>query len=137
MNQPLRSRHGCWTCRLRKKKCDERQPHCTICESLSITCYGFGDKPEWMDGGEKERAVANGIKEIVKHTSRRKVMTQVGKQKGPIIKLAPKPSSTSVDDSSTNPTSLESDTTNDHSNNISTVGPLSLVLEIISSVTNY
>ena len=90
-----------------------------------------------MDGGEKERAVANGIKEIVKHTSRRKVMTQVGKQKGPIIKLAPKPSSTSVDDSSTNPTSLESDTTNDHSNNISTVGPLSLVLEIISSVTNY
>ena len=97
MSNPLRSKHGCWTCRLRKKKCDERQPGCAVCELLCITCYGFGDKPEWMDGGEKERVVANGIKEIVKHTSRRKVSSQATKQVAPVINIAPKPANTSVE----------------------------------------
>lgn len=72
MSGPLRSKQGCWTCRLRRKKCDERRDVCLICESLSITCYGYGSKPEWMDGGERERAMANSIKQIVKHTSRKK-----------------------------------------------------------------
>ncbi|KAG9234028.1 fungal-specific transcription factor domain-containing protein [Amylocarpus encephaloides] len=72
MNVPLRSKQGCWTCRLRKKKCDEGRPICATCESLSITCYGYDSKPEWMDGGETERAIAASIKQIVKHTSRRK-----------------------------------------------------------------
>ncbi|PVH88372.1 hypothetical protein DL98DRAFT_403861 [Cadophora sp. DSE1049] len=72
MSGPLRSKQGCWTCRLRRKKCDERRDVCLICESLSITCYGYGPKPEWMDGGERERAMANSIKQIVKHTSRKK-----------------------------------------------------------------
>ncbi|KAH7417142.1 fungal-specific transcription factor domain-containing protein [Cadophora sp. MPI-SDFR-AT-0126] len=72
MSGPLRSKQGCWTCRLRRKKCDERRDVCLICESLSITCYGYGQKPEWMDGGERERAMANSIKQIVKHTSRKK-----------------------------------------------------------------
>ncbi|KAJ8066602.1 hypothetical protein OCU04_005649 [Sclerotinia nivalis] len=73
MNGVLRSKNGCWTCRLRKKKCDERKPSpCSICESLAITCYGYGAKPEWMDNGLKEKEMANSIKQIVKHTSRRK-----------------------------------------------------------------
>ena len=29
-----RSRLGCWTCRLRRKKCDERRPACANCDSL-------------------------------------------------------------------------------------------------------
>ncbi|KFY26141.1 hypothetical protein V493_04253 [Pseudogymnoascus sp. VKM F-4281 (FW-2241)] len=41
-----------------------------------------------MDGGDKERAVANGIKEVVKHTSRRKAAQSV-KQRDP-AKIAPK-----------------------------------------------
>ncbi|KAH9219080.1 fungal-specific transcription factor domain-containing protein [Leptodontidium sp. 2 PMI_412] len=72
MSAPLRSKQGCWTCRLRRKKCDERRDVCLTCESLSITCYGYGAKPDWMDGGEKERNIAIGIKQIVKHTSRKK-----------------------------------------------------------------
>lgn len=73
MNGTLRNKKGCWTCRLRKKKCDERKPSpCSICESLAITCYGFGAKPEWMDGGSREKEMANSIKQIVKYTSRRK-----------------------------------------------------------------
>jgi hypothetical protein len=71
-NGPLRSKQGCWTCRLRRKKCDERHPSCVTCDSLAITCYGYGSKPDWMDGGEREKAMATSIKQIVKHTSRRK-----------------------------------------------------------------
>ncbi|EPE27447.1 Zn2/Cys6 DNA-binding protein [Glarea lozoyensis ATCC 20868] len=78
MTSVLRSKQGCWTCRLRKKKCDERRDICTTCESLTITCYGYGAKPDWMDGGEKERAMGNSIKQIVKHTSRRKATGRLG-----------------------------------------------------------
>ena len=48
MPTPIRSTKGCWSCRLRKKKCDERHPVCVACASLNITCYGYGQKPGWM-----------------------------------------------------------------------------------------
>ncbi|KFY44494.1 hypothetical protein V494_01451 [Pseudogymnoascus sp. VKM F-4513 (FW-928)] len=99
MTPPLWSKQGCWTCRLRKKKCDEAHPQCSACESLSITCYGYGPKPDWMDGGEDERAVANGIKEVVKHTSRRKT-AQSTRHRDP-AKIAPK--SASLSESSLSP----------------------------------
>ncbi|KAF2489243.1 hypothetical protein BU16DRAFT_472257 [Lophium mytilinum] len=98
----LRGKQGCWTCRLRKKKCDEGRPHCSTCESLSITCYAYGAKPDWMDNGEKERAVAKSIKDIVKYTSRRKRTSQLPKEREPIV-LAPKSSSASVENTSSNP----------------------------------
>ena len=99
MSGPLRSKQGCWTCRLRRKKCDEGRPQCSTCESLSITCYGFGPKPDWMDGGEKERAVAHGLKEIVKHTARRKPTSQFSKQHHPMVRIAPKSSNDLVENS--------------------------------------
>ncbi|KAH6672156.1 fungal-specific transcription factor domain-containing protein [Halenospora varia] len=108
MSGPLRSKQGCWTCRLRKKKCDEAHPQCSVCEDLSITCYGYGSKPEWMDGGEKEKAMSNSIKQIVKHTSRRKGASRLGfsasrflKQRSgqdvmiPVARIAPKETSNS------------------------------------------
>lgn len=52
-----------------------------------------------MDGGDAERAVANGIKEVVKQTSRRKAAQSI-KQRDP-AKLAPK--STSLSESSSSP----------------------------------
>ena len=103
MSGPLRTKQGCWTCRLRKKKCDERRPHCSTCEALSITCYGFGPKPDWMNNGEKKSAVANSLKEIVKHTSRRKATAQHSKHRDPIIRIAPKASNNSVESSSSDP----------------------------------
>jgi hypothetical protein len=78
MSAALRSKQGCWTCRLRKKKCDERRDVCSTCQSLTITCYGYGSKPDWMDNGDKERAMANSIKQIVKRTSRRKATGRLG-----------------------------------------------------------
>ncbi|KIW17714.1 hypothetical protein PV08_04909 [Exophiala spinifera] len=35
---PPRSRTGCWTCRTRKVKCDERRPECGQCSRLGHTC---------------------------------------------------------------------------------------------------
>lgn len=62
----VRSQSGCYTCRLRRKKCDERHPICDACGALEITCY-FGDqKPDWMDGGPKQKAMAETIKAQVK-----------------------------------------------------------------------
>jgi hypothetical protein len=45
-----RTRTGCYTCRLRKKKCDEQKPDCLNCRSREIVCYGYGAKPDWMHG---------------------------------------------------------------------------------------
>ncbi|KAK9238080.1 fungal-specific transcription factor domain-containing protein [Lipomyces kononenkoae] len=103
MGGPLRNKQGCWTCRLRKKKCDEGRPHCSTCESLSITCYGYGPKPDWMDHAEKERAVANSLKQIVKHTSRRTMTSKFANKLRPIVRIAPKSSSGSVENSSSSP----------------------------------
>jgi len=138
MSHLLRSKHGCWTCRLRKKKCDENQPRCAICESLSITCYGFGVKPDWMDGGEKERAVANSIKEIVKHTSRRKDMTQSRKRSGTAVKLAPKPVPNAVKDTTITLESMESATINNENERTEAAVSLTfLVLRQISDTNDH
>lgn len=103
MSGPLRNNQGCWTCRLRKKKCDEGRPDCSTCKSLSITCYGFGPRPDWMDNGKNQKAIANSVKQIVKHTSRHKApTTRYSKQPNPMIRIAPKSSnrSSSIEDSS-------------------------------------
>ncbi|KAF8896476.1 fungal-specific transcription factor domain-containing protein [Infundibulicybe gibba] len=45
------SKGGCWTCRLRRKKCDEQRQgdSCKTCLRLTIECLGWGPKrPEWM-----------------------------------------------------------------------------------------
>ncbi|KXJ96224.1 fungal-specific transcription factor domain-domain-containing protein [Microdochium bolleyi] len=62
----LRSLRGCWTCRLRRKKCDEARPVCVACSGLEITCnYGEG-KPAWMDGGRREKDKAAEVKAAIK-----------------------------------------------------------------------
>ncbi|KAI1119009.1 fungal-specific transcription factor domain-containing protein [Nemania sp. NC0429] len=67
MNGPkLRSSQGCWTCRLRRKKCDEARPVCAACDSLQINCHYSDTKPEWMDGGVREKQMADELKVMVK-----------------------------------------------------------------------
>ncbi|KAG2017763.1 hypothetical protein CC2G_007246 [Coprinopsis cinerea AmutBmut pab1-1] len=42
---------GCWTCRVRRKKCDEQREgdSCKTCRRLTIKCLGWGAKrPDWM-----------------------------------------------------------------------------------------
>ncbi|KAK0204554.1 fungal-specific transcription factor domain-containing protein [Desarmillaria ectypa] len=47
-----RTKSGCYTCRIRRKKCDEtrnRNGHCNTCVRLKVQCLGFGNKrPRWL-----------------------------------------------------------------------------------------
>ncbi|KAK1757815.1 fungal-specific transcription factor domain-containing protein [Echria macrotheca] len=61
-----RSSDGCWTCRLRRKKCDEVRPVCKACDALEIDCLYGDQKPEWMDGAERQKEKAEWLKLEVK-----------------------------------------------------------------------
>ncbi|PNY23900.1 Zn(2)-C6 fungal-type DNA-binding domain protein [Tolypocladium capitatum] len=62
----IRSSGGCWTCRVRRKKCAENRPVCDTCQALEITCYFEDEKPDWMDGGPKQKDMGEAIKAQVK-----------------------------------------------------------------------
>ncbi|KAK9366172.1 hypothetical protein V1509DRAFT_569451 [Lipomyces kononenkoae] len=47
-----RSRTGCWTCRLRRKKCSEEKPACAPCLRLKLVCDGYGERPEFMKSAD-------------------------------------------------------------------------------------
>ncbi|KAK5064904.1 hypothetical protein LTR84_000738 [Exophiala bonariae] len=78
MTLPLKSKQGCWTCRLRKKKCDESRPACSVCTALAITCHGYGARPGWMDDSEAVVNVLEELKGVVKVTSRLKGKAKAG-----------------------------------------------------------
>ncbi|KJR87206.1 uncharacterized protein SPSK_01491 [Sporothrix schenckii 1099-18] len=61
-----RSSAGCWTCRLRRKKCDEARPVCEGCAALEIECLYSESRPNWMDNGPRQRAMADRLKLSVK-----------------------------------------------------------------------
>lgn len=67
-----RSLSGCWTCRLRRKKCDEVHPCCQTCTNLELDCSGYGSKPNWMDGHSTQALLQHDIKMQVKKTKSRK-----------------------------------------------------------------
>lgn len=45
-----RSRNGCWTCRSRKKKCDETRPECMQCLNKGLKCEGYEARLKWGNG---------------------------------------------------------------------------------------
>lgn len=73
MSSPdARSHNGCWTCRARRKKCDESSQPCKTCTGLHLTCHGYGPRPIWMDGDMHEKAKVMGFKAAVKRYSKQK-----------------------------------------------------------------
>ncbi|CAG7854671.1 SubName: Full=Uncharacterized protein {ECO:0000313/EMBL:CCA66428.1} [Serendipita indica DSM 11827] len=54
---PPRSKAGCWTCRIRRKRCDEQQDEsgaCQACVRLDIDCLGWGTRrPDWCRDKDK------------------------------------------------------------------------------------
>lgn len=48
---PPRSRNfnGCWTCRLRKIKCDATRPVCLRCQKANLQCKGYAVVLAWAD----------------------------------------------------------------------------------------
>ncbi|KAH7328811.1 fungal-specific transcription factor domain-containing protein [Stachybotrys elegans] len=59
-----RSRTGCYTCRLRRKKCDEGNPLCTACKHLGLQCEY--KRPMWWSDNEARRQHKDDIKMIIK-----------------------------------------------------------------------
>ncbi|KAI6382925.1 Transcriptional regulatory protein pro1 [Pyricularia grisea] len=59
-----RSRTGCYTCRLRRKKCDEGQHVCSACKHLGLVCEY--KRPHWWSNNEARRRHKDDIKTIIK-----------------------------------------------------------------------
>lgn len=61
-----RRKTGCWTCRIRRKRCDEIQDEngkCQECVRLNIPCAGWGEqRPEWAKDEENLRNFKESIK---------------------------------------------------------------------------
>ncbi|KAB5545729.1 fungal-specific transcription factor domain-containing protein [Coniochaeta sp. 2T2.1] len=68
---------GCWTCRIRRKRCDETQPICRVCRTLHIDCVYAERKPEWMDSGRKQKDRMETIKAQVKENASHRRERQV------------------------------------------------------------
>ncbi|KAK7914983.1 C6 transcription factor [Apiospora marii] len=61
---------GCWTCRLRRKRCDSVRPVCGSCRGLDIPCHTGGEsRPAWMDGGDGQQRMARMIKQTIKRNA--------------------------------------------------------------------
>ena len=56
-----RSRKGCWTCRERHKKCDERRPYCNVCEKSGRACAGYGVRLAWATSSDGGSATDSGF----------------------------------------------------------------------------
>ncbi|KAJ9133358.1 Transcriptional regulatory protein pro1 [Coniochaeta hoffmannii] len=59
-----RSRTGCYTCRLRRKKCDEGSPMCSACKHLGLVCEY--KRPMWWSNNDARRKHKDDIKMIIK-----------------------------------------------------------------------
>lgn len=49
MRKRSRNFDGCWTCRLRKIKCDATKPICLRCQKAKLECKGYGIVLAWAD----------------------------------------------------------------------------------------
>lgn len=65
---------GCFTCRLRRKKCEEGKPSCKACHHLGLRCDY--KRPMWWSNGEQRRLQKERIKDVIKQTQVSKKGTQ-------------------------------------------------------------
>ncbi|KAL4928322.1 Zn(II)2Cys6 transcription factor [Aspergillus undulatus] len=68
-----RSRSGCFTCRLRRKKCDEERPTCQSCSKLGLRCDY--KTPQWWSTTEQRNRQRDRVKDRIRQT---KVMEKEG-----------------------------------------------------------
>ncbi|KAF2222360.1 fungal-specific transcription factor domain-containing protein [Elsinoe ampelina] len=74
LKQHKRSRSGCFTCRLRRKKCDEAKPACRACKHLGLRCDY--KRPTWWGNSDQRRDQKDYIKNIIKSTQLAKKTAQ-------------------------------------------------------------
>ncbi|KAJ6256777.1 hypothetical protein Dda_8644 [Drechslerella dactyloides] len=86
----VRTRTGCWTCRFRKKKCDEARPACEQCSHLRLICDGYDAQPIWMKDQAKATEKKKEIKTQMVRRSRRRKKSQLTSNKAEIPSQKPK-----------------------------------------------
>jgi C6 transcription factor Pro1 len=79
---------GCFTCRLRRKKCDEGKPACKACKHLGLKCEY--KRPMWWSNNEQRRYQKESIKNIIKRT---KLTEKAASQVTPMVTTVPTPPS--------------------------------------------
>lgn len=57
---------GCWTCKIRHRKCDQSRPHCNECYARQLPCHGYGPQPVWFSDPERLHTTLREIKRTVK-----------------------------------------------------------------------
>lgn len=62
----LEESKGCYTCRLRRKKCDESHPACRACSNLCVKCEY--KRPIWWSNAEQRAIQKERIKNKIKQT---------------------------------------------------------------------
>lgn len=67
---------GCFTCRLRRKKCDEGKGQCKACRNLGLKCEY--KRPMWWGNNEQRKQQKENIKTIIKRTKLTEKTTHVG-----------------------------------------------------------
>ncbi|GIC88406.1 Zn(II)2Cys6 transcription factor [Aspergillus udagawae] len=87
-----RSRSGCYTCRLRRKKCDEERPACTACTKLGLKCDY--KPPQWWVSAETRRMQKERIKDRIRQTKTMEKHGSLQEYMERIRALAQKPSAT-------------------------------------------
>ncbi|KAF4172531.1 hypothetical protein CNMCM8694_001044 [Aspergillus lentulus] len=70
MPEGARSNNGCWTCRIRHRKCDESLPACRECTERRIHCHGYGPQPGWVQDPVNLKKELQRIKRAVKENFR-------------------------------------------------------------------
>ncbi|KAF8638302.1 hypothetical protein AX17_002322 [Amanita inopinata Kibby_2008] len=64
-----RAKSGCYTCRIRRKKCDEQKSergNCKTCDRLRLECLGYGVKrPEWLRSSQAVSDIRDRIKKFL------------------------------------------------------------------------
>ncbi|CAK1368292.1 unnamed protein product [Cercospora beticola] len=73
-----RSRSGCFTCRLRRKKCEEGKPACKACTHLGLRCDY--KRPMWWSNSDQRKQQKEHIKNAIKRTQMTKKATQTQQQ---------------------------------------------------------
>lgn len=71
---------GCFTCRLRRKKCEEGKPSCKACRHLGLRCDY--KRPMWWGNTEQRRQQKENIKDVIKHTQMSKKGPQPSQPQG-------------------------------------------------------
>lgn len=67
---------GCFTCRLRRKKCDEGKGQCKACKHLGLKCEY--KRPMWWSNNEQRKQQKETIKNIIKRTKLSEKTSQMG-----------------------------------------------------------